>query len=179
MNGKELAMPDRGHVFRRAFSWLPAQFASQSDAPVGAPRQFGSTEHLSVEAIAAFVDGELRMNAHLRAAHHLSQCAQCAAEVDDQSRRAPRCATRARSGSPPTCSGCWPRSPTSRPTPPTVWRTATPATGAGVRSVVPSRAFPAATGAPWILGWTRTTPVPRKSPGKGLSRALKSRIQKG
>ncbi|MEY8015131.1 anti-sigma E factor RseA [Mycobacterium servetii] len=79
-------MADRGHVFRRAFSWLPAQFASQSDAPVGAPRQFGSTEHLSAEAIVAFVDGELRMNAHLRAAHHLSLCAQCAAEVDDQSR---------------------------------------------------------------------------------------------
>jgi anti-sigma factor RsiW len=79
-------MPDRGHVFRRAFSWLPAQFASQSDAPVGAPRRFGSTEHLSVEAIAAFVDGELRMNAHLRAAHHLSLCPQCAAEVEDQSR---------------------------------------------------------------------------------------------
>ncbi|MCV7339525.1 anti-sigma E factor RseA [Mycobacterium haemophilum] len=75
-----------GQVFRRAFSWLPAQFASQSDAPVGAARRFGSTEHLSVEAIAAFVDGELRMNAHLRAAHHLSLCAQCAAEVDDQSR---------------------------------------------------------------------------------------------
>jgi hypothetical protein len=75
-----------GHVFRRAFSWLPAQFASQSDAPVGAPRRFGSTEHLSTEAIAAFVDGELRMNAHLRAAHHLSQCPQCAAEVDDHSR---------------------------------------------------------------------------------------------
>jgi len=79
-------MPDRGHVFRRAFSWLPAQFASQSDAPVGAPRRFGSTEHLSVEAIAAFVDGELRMNAHLRAGHHLSLCPQCAAEVEDQSR---------------------------------------------------------------------------------------------
>jgi anti-sigma factor RsiW len=79
-------MTDRGHVFRRAFSWLPAQFASQSDAPVGAPRRFGSTEHLSSEAIAAFVDGELRMNAHLRAAHHLSLCPQCAAEVDDQSR---------------------------------------------------------------------------------------------
>ncbi len=75
-----------GHVFRRAFAWLPAQFASQSDAPVGAPRQFGSTEHLSVEAIAAFVDGELRMNAHLRAAHHLSLCPQCATEVEDQSR---------------------------------------------------------------------------------------------
>lgn len=79
-------MADRGQVFRRAFSWLPAQFASQSDAPVGAPRRFGSTEHLSVEAIAAFVDGELRMNAHLRAAHHLSLCPQCAAEVEDQSR---------------------------------------------------------------------------------------------
>ncbi|OBJ56049.1 anti-sigma E factor RseA [Mycobacterium sp. 1423905.2] len=79
-------MPDRGDVFRRAFSWLPAQFASQSDAPVGAPRQFRSTEHLSTEAIAAFVDGELRMNAHLRAAHHLSLCPQCAAEVDDHSR---------------------------------------------------------------------------------------------
>lgn len=78
-------MADPGHVFRRAFSWLPSQFASQSDAPVGAPRQFGSTEHLSVEAIAAFVDGELRMSAHLRAAHHLSLCPECAAEVDAQS----------------------------------------------------------------------------------------------
>src|SRR5690348_18038342 len=77
-------MDDRGHVFRRAFSWLPAQFASQSDAPVGAPRQFGSTEHLSTEAIAAFVDGELRMTAHLRAAHHLSLCPECAGEVEAQ-----------------------------------------------------------------------------------------------
>jgi len=79
-------MADRGEVFRRAFSWLPAQFASQSDAPVGAPRRFRSTEHLSIEAIAAFVDGELRMNAHLRAAHHLSLCPECAAEVEDQGR---------------------------------------------------------------------------------------------
>lgn len=79
-------MADPGHLFRRAFSWLPAQFASQSNVPVGAPRQFGSTEHLSPEAIAAFVDGELRMNAHLRAAHHLSLCAHCASEVDGQSR---------------------------------------------------------------------------------------------
>ena len=79
-------MVDRGHVFRRAFSWLPAQFASQSDAPVGAPRQFGSTEHLSIEAISAFVDGELRMNAHLRAAHHISLCPECAAEVDGHRR---------------------------------------------------------------------------------------------
>src|SRR6516162_10184414 len=84
--GKEPVMAERGHVFRRAFSWLPAQFASQSDAPVGAPRQFGSTENLAIEAIAAFVDGELRMTAHLRAAHHLSLCPECADAVDDQSR---------------------------------------------------------------------------------------------
>ena len=76
-------MVDPGHVFRRAFSWLPSQLASQSDAAVG-PRQFGSTEHLSTEAIAAFVDGELRMSAHLRAAHHLSLCPQCAAEIEAQ-----------------------------------------------------------------------------------------------
>ena len=48
------------------------------------PRQFGSTEHLASEAIAAYVDGELRMNAYLRAAHHISLCADCAAEVDAQ-----------------------------------------------------------------------------------------------
>jgi hypothetical protein len=76
-------MVDPGHVFRRAFSWLPTQFASQSDQPVG-PRRFGSTEHLSTEAIAAFVDGELRMGAHLRAAHHMSLCPHCSAEVDAQ-----------------------------------------------------------------------------------------------
>lgn len=76
-------MVDPGHVFRRAFSWLPAQFASQSEGPVG-PREFGSTEHLSTEALAAFVDGELRMTAHLRAAHHLSLCSQCATEVEAQ-----------------------------------------------------------------------------------------------
>ncbi len=76
-------MVDPGHVFRRAFSWLPSQLASQSDAPVG-PRQFGSTEHLSTEAIAAFVDNELRLTPHLRAASHLSLCPQCAAEVDAQ-----------------------------------------------------------------------------------------------
>jgi anti-sigma factor ChrR (cupin superfamily) len=76
-------MFEPGHAFRRAFSWLPTQFASQSDAPVG-PRQFGSTEHLSTEAIAAFADGELRMAAHLRAASHLSLCPECAVEVDTQ-----------------------------------------------------------------------------------------------
>ena len=77
-------MVDPGDVFRRAFSWLPSQFASQNDAPVGAPRQFRSTEHLSIEAVAAYADGELPMKAYLRAAHHLSLCSQCAAEVEGQ-----------------------------------------------------------------------------------------------
>ncbi|MFI6868612.1 hypothetical protein [Nocardia sp. NPDC050406] len=48
------------------------------------PPRFAPTEHLATEAIAAYVDGELRMNAYLRAAHHLSVCAECAAEVDAQ-----------------------------------------------------------------------------------------------
>ncbi|MFZ2178646.1 MAG: zf-HC2 domain-containing protein [Rhodococcus sp. (in: high G+C Gram-positive bacteria)] len=56
------------------------------------PREFGSTEHLASEAIAAYVDGELRMTAYLRAAHHLSICPDCAFEVDaqQQARRALR-----------------------------------------------------------------------------------------
>lgn len=48
------------------------------------PRRFGSTEHLASEAVAAFVDGELRMAPYLRAAQHLSICPECAAEVDAQ-----------------------------------------------------------------------------------------------
>ncbi|MFF2556096.1 hypothetical protein ACFVUS_34155 [Nocardia sp. NPDC058058] len=48
------------------------------------PPRFAPTEHLASEAIAAYVDGELRMNAYLRAAHHLSVCVECAAEVDAQ-----------------------------------------------------------------------------------------------
>lgn len=76
-------MVDPGNVFRRAFSWLPTHLAPSGDGPVG-PRRFGSTEHLSTEAIAAFVDGELRMSAHLRAGHHMSLCPQCSAEVEAQ-----------------------------------------------------------------------------------------------
>ncbi|MGW0022774.1 zf-HC2 domain-containing protein [Rhodococcus sp. NPDC003383] len=48
------------------------------------PRQFGSTEHLASEAVAAYVDGELRMNAYLRASQHLAMCPECAAEVEAQ-----------------------------------------------------------------------------------------------
>ncbi|MEE2033691.1 anti-sigma factor family protein [Rhodococcus chondri] len=48
------------------------------------PRRFGSTEHLASEAVAAYVDGELRMTPYLRAAEHLSICPECAAEVEAQ-----------------------------------------------------------------------------------------------
>jgi len=77
-------MVDPGHVFRRALSWLPPNFVSVDEAALEAPRQFSSTDHLSAEAVAAFVDGELPMKAHLRASSHLSACAQCSAEVEAQ-----------------------------------------------------------------------------------------------
>lgn len=82
-----------------------------------APRQFGSTEHLASEAIAAYVDGELRMPAYLRAAHHLSICPDCAFEVDaqQQARRALR-----RSGDvvmPSALLGLLSQIPTCNPTP--------------------------------------------------------------
>lgn len=77
-------MVDPGHVFRRALSWLPSNFVSVDEAALNAPRQFSSTDHLSIEAVAAYVDGELPMKAHLRAASHLSLCPQCASEVDAQ-----------------------------------------------------------------------------------------------
>lgn len=77
-------MVDPGDVFRRALAWLPSNFVSVDDAALNAPRQFSSTDHLSIEAVAAYVDGELPMKAHLRAGGHLSLCQQCAAEVDAQ-----------------------------------------------------------------------------------------------
>ena len=77
-------MVDPGHVFRRVLSWLPANFVSVDDSALAAPPQFSSTDHLSVEAVAAYVDGELPMKAHMRAASHREQCGQCAAEVAAQ-----------------------------------------------------------------------------------------------
>jgi anti-sigma factor ChrR (cupin superfamily) len=77
-------MIDPGDAFRRALSWLPPQFVSVDHDALDAPRRFGSTEHLSTEAVAAYVDGELPMKAHLRAAGHLTVCGQCAAEVEAQ-----------------------------------------------------------------------------------------------
>lgn len=46
----------------------------------------GTTDpgHLATEAIAAYVDGELRMSAHMRASGHIAACPLCAAEVEAQ-----------------------------------------------------------------------------------------------
>lgn len=77
-------MFEPGRFFRRALSRLPSNFVSVDEAALAAPRQFTSTDHLSIEAVAAYVDGELPMKAHLRAGSHLEACRQCAAEVEAQ-----------------------------------------------------------------------------------------------
>ncbi|GAA2069075.1 zf-HC2 domain-containing protein [Williamsia deligens] len=48
------------------------------------PPQFAPTDHLAAEAVAAYVDGELRFAAHMRAARHIALCPDCSAEVDAQ-----------------------------------------------------------------------------------------------
>lgn len=42
--------------------------------------------HLPVDAVVAFVDGELGPAAHHRAAGHMRQCSSCAAEIEAQRR---------------------------------------------------------------------------------------------
>ena len=48
------------------------------------PREFASVEHLSPEAVAAFVDGELSDIACHRARVHLVHCPECRAEIERQ-----------------------------------------------------------------------------------------------
>lgn len=79
---------------RRRSAWNPATWTpvTTSFSPnrtyraPGTPggRRFAPTEHLAAEAIAAFVDGELGMTAHMRAAQHLALCTECTAAVDAQ-----------------------------------------------------------------------------------------------
>jgi hypothetical protein len=40
--------------------------------------------HLGLDAVVAFSDGELGLTAFGRAAAHVSRCAECASEVDEQ-----------------------------------------------------------------------------------------------
>ncbi|GAA1894681.1 hypothetical protein [Williamsia serinedens] len=70
--------PDRPGADRRG---LDAPGAVHGPAR---PPEFAPTDHLAPEAVAAYVDGELRFTAHMRAARHLALCVDCAAEVEAQ-----------------------------------------------------------------------------------------------
>lgn len=70
-------------------SWTPATTSFSANPTYQQPRtrggqRFASTEHLAPEAVAAFVDGELGMTAHVRATHHLTLCPECMSAVDAQ-----------------------------------------------------------------------------------------------
>ncbi|MFD4367889.1 zf-HC2 domain-containing protein [Rhodococcus sp. NPDC058521] len=115
-------------------------------------RQFGSTEHLASEAIAAYVDGELRMSAYLRAAHHLSMCPECAHEVESQQQ-----ARRALRGSgevtmPLSLLGVLSRIPTCQPAD-SFDHAAEAARGTGMGSALPEQLD--VTGRRWSRRWRR------------------------
>ena len=44
----------------------------------------GSSDHLNLDAIVAFADGEMGLVAYQRAAAHLQRCPQCTSEVTEQ-----------------------------------------------------------------------------------------------
>lgn len=59
------------------------EVAAQTPSP-RTDHHFSSTDHLSTEAAAAYVDGYLPPAGQSRADAHLSRCAQCRREVADQ-----------------------------------------------------------------------------------------------
>ncbi|MFT4126387.1 MAG: zf-HC2 domain-containing protein [Gordonia sp. (in: high G+C Gram-positive bacteria)] len=65
-------------------AWSPAPSSIAANRRPAGPRRFAPTEHLAPEAVAAYVDGELRSTAHLRATQHLAMCPECVAAVDAQ-----------------------------------------------------------------------------------------------
>lgn len=93
--GAQVGEPGSSPSFRRRRSawdpsrWTPAPSSIEPNRGYRAPgrpggRRFAPTEHLAPEAVAAFVDGELGMTAHMRATHHLALCPECVAAVDAQ-----------------------------------------------------------------------------------------------
>ncbi len=69
--------------------WTPTSSSLRPNSDYRAPgtlggRPFASTEHLSPEALAAYVDGELRGTAVSRADAHLNLCGMCAGAVESQ-----------------------------------------------------------------------------------------------
>lgn len=59
------------------------ELASRAGPPPG-ERRFLSTDHLSIEAAAAYVDGRLPATGQSHADNHLARCPQCRREVADQ-----------------------------------------------------------------------------------------------
>lgn len=66
---------------------FPRRAARQAAARA---QRFSSTDHLSAEAVAALVDGELSPAAERRARAHVDQCPECLADVICQQRAADR-----------------------------------------------------------------------------------------
>lgn len=93
--------------------------------PIPERPRFCSTEHLSSEAVAAFVDGELSASAMRRARDHAEQCSECSDEISTQRVAAERvrsCASDGGIRAPQSliqklsqlCDDDWPRSATQR-----------------------------------------------------------------
>ncbi len=58
--------------------------ATRGGAMAGGPQPGGFADHLNLDAIVAFADGEMPLVGYQRAATHLARCPQCAGEVDQQ-----------------------------------------------------------------------------------------------
>lgn len=65
-------------------SHVSARVVADRTPPPRIERRFLSTDHLSTEAAAAFVDGRLPAAGQVRADAHLERCPQCRREVSDQ-----------------------------------------------------------------------------------------------
>ncbi|WP_051198746.1 zf-HC2 domain-containing protein [Gordonia shandongensis] len=72
--------------FSRGSRWLAPASASITPNPDHQRDGFASTEHLHPEAVVAYVDNELTLQAAARADAHLTLCPECAREVVTQSR---------------------------------------------------------------------------------------------
>ncbi len=88
-SGRDDAFQHLSGSLRRALARMPGRVQQSGNTDFlasmpQAPRRFTSTQHLAFEAVVAYVDGELRMNAHMRAATHIAECPVCAGEVDAQ-----------------------------------------------------------------------------------------------